>query len=173
MRNVGCRHGLCAFLCEQCHDRNAWDYDADHLCCCEKLLKLFVTADWTFSLSPGRVRPAWEQEAQVMPEWCRAVTRPPLQCVTLASSCVCRDALPCQGTTVPACELTQTPPHLPASSPCAEVPKGFRSPPCWGVPGAVWILGCPVPAMGTAGLEQAVTLLFLQERLFRECWEKY
>lgn len=58
-------------------------------------------------------------------------------------------------------------------SQCAKVPRGFRSPLAGGVPGAVWILGCPAPAAGTAGLVQAVTLLFLQERHFRGCWENY
>lgn len=41
--NVDGRHGLCAsFVCTV--SKNDRDYDDEHLCCCEKLLKFCVTA---------------------------------------------------------------------------------------------------------------------------------
>lgn len=47
--------GLCASFGQR-QDKSDWDCDDGHLCCCEKLLKLSVSAHWTFSLSSGTVR---------------------------------------------------------------------------------------------------------------------
>lgn len=146
--DVGCSHGWCASSVWAVSGQKCLGYDDERVCCCAELLRLCVTAGWAFSLSSGGVSPGW-QEGRVMlwAQWCRVVPR----VVTLG--CVCGDVLPA-GTNVPVCELLQT--HLLGSSQCAEVPKGFRSPLCWGIPGAGWVLGCPALAVPSGVLGEVL-----------------
>lgn len=174
--NVDCRHGLCAsVVCTV--SKNDWDYDDEHLCCCEKLLKLCVTARTGHFHShlgeqdlAGRRRVGWCHELS------GAELSPGFQCVTLTFGCVCRDVLAaysCQGTNVPVCKLIQTPPHLSGASQRAEVPEGFRCTRYW-----VFLVLCGFRGVlhllqAQQGWYKAVTLLSLQEGHFRGCWEQY
>lgn len=124
--NVDCRHGLCAsVVCTV--SKNDWDYDDEHLCCCEKLLKLCVTArTGHFHSHLGEQDLAGRRRVRWCHELSGAELSPGFQCVTLTFGCVCRDGLAaysCQGTNVPVCKLIQTPPHLSGASQRAEVPE--------------------------------------------------